>query len=291
MKCFYHKADLDGKCSAAIVKHSHPECEMIGINYGDEFPWDTIQPSQVVYMVDFSLQPFSDMIRLNEMCKFHWIDHHKTAIANASACDFEPSGGFMLSTEFAACELTWRYCHNDGYTSVEIPHAVHLLGRYDVWDHQDPSVLPFQYGMRAIADTRPEHQTLWEVFFSKTPDEKDFVRKVIEMGRIILAYETLQNAMICKAESFDTELNGLPAICINRGMVNSSIFDSVYDPEKHKIMISFSRSKSVLGKWKVSLRSTNSDVDCGDIAALFGGGGHKGSAGFVCNVLPFPIES
>lgn len=27
--CFYHKADLDGVCSAAIVKHFVPECEQL----------------------------------------------------------------------------------------------------------------------------------------------------------------------------------------------------------------------------------------------------------------------
>ena len=42
--CFYHKADLDGVCSAAIVKHFVPECELYGIDYGDEYPWDLVRP-------------------------------------------------------------------------------------------------------------------------------------------------------------------------------------------------------------------------------------------------------
>ena len=68
MKAFYHSADLDGHCSGAIVKYAHPECELIGINYGDKFPWESIGQDETVYMVDFSLQPFSDMIRLNKAC-------------------------------------------------------------------------------------------------------------------------------------------------------------------------------------------------------------------------------
>ena len=77
MKCFYHSADLDGHCSAAIVKAVCPECELIGINYGDAFPWDLfveaeerksgsiILPAkepETVYMVDFCLQPFTDVV-------------------------------------------------------------------------------------------------------------------------------------------------------------------------------------------------------------------------------------
>ena len=36
MKCFYHRIDFDGVCSAAIVKAKYPECELIGIDYGDD---------------------------------------------------------------------------------------------------------------------------------------------------------------------------------------------------------------------------------------------------------------
>jgi nanoRNase/pAp phosphatase (c-di-AMP/oligoRNAs hydrolase) len=39
----------------------------------------------------------------------------------------------------------------------------------------------------------------------------------------------------------------------------------------------------------VSLYSTRDDIDCGAIAKTYGGGGHKGAAGFQCDTLPFPI--
>ena len=78
MKCFYHSTDLDGHCSGAIVKYRYPECEMIGINYGQEFPWDSIQPDEQVFMVDFTLQPFEGMERLNNLCNLHWIDRSTT---------------------------------------------------------------------------------------------------------------------------------------------------------------------------------------------------------------------
>ena len=54
MKCFYHSSDLDGHCSGAIVKARFPECEMIGINYGQPFPWGDIEEGEIVYMVDSS---------------------------------------------------------------------------------------------------------------------------------------------------------------------------------------------------------------------------------------------
>jgi len=142
MKCFYHSADLDGKCSGAIVR-SMWECELIGINYGDAFPWDSIEPGETVVMVDFCLQPFSEMVRLNELAELVWIDHHVSAIREAEACGFEARLAQVLEVGRAGCELAWEH-----YVGTEVPKAVRLLGRYDVWDHADPEVWPFTYGMR-----------------------------------------------------------------------------------------------------------------------------------------------
>ena len=101
------------------------------------------------------------------------------------------------------------------------------------------------------------------------------------------------------------------AIAVNLGHTNSKVFDSVWRKgcgcgqsrftamidengrcrvcemlvEPYDLMIAFCRRKDKL--WNVSLYSTKTDVDCGAIAKSFGGGGHKGAAGFQCAELPF----
>jgi hypothetical protein len=104
----------------------------------------------------------------------------------------------------------------------------------------------------------------------------------------------------------------LKAIAINLGHTNSKVFDSVWAKdcprcialeseegdheecevchgtgsiEPYDLMILFVRRKDNL--WNVSLYSTKDDIDCGAIAKSFGGGGHKGAAGFQCDELPF----
>lgn len=42
--CFYHKADLDGVCSGAIVKHFVPDVELYGFDYGEEFDFYAASP-------------------------------------------------------------------------------------------------------------------------------------------------------------------------------------------------------------------------------------------------------
>lgn len=279
MKCFYHSADLDGHCSGAIVKRVFDDCEMIGINYGQPFPWEKIESDETVFMVDFSLQPFTDMIKLRDMCHLTWVDHHETAISEARKHNFIVDG--KLAIGIAGCELTWRYLH----PKEPVPRAVYLLGRYDVWDHDDEDTLPFQYGMREFENTYPDNTEFWSGVF-----EHEYLwEKIADTGRIILHYEDAQNKKFCKAYAFETELNGLKGICANRGFTNSKVFDSVYNPQKHHMMITFCRLKPPAGKWTVSMYSTRDDVNCGEIAKSFGGGGHKGAAGFQCDQLPFNI--
>lgn len=274
MKCFYHKADMDGRCSGAIVKMKYPDCEMIGINYGDDFDWDSIEKDEVVYMVDFSLQPFGDMRRLNNFAKLHWIDHHKTSLEEAYTSGFLASGGQSTAVGLAGCELTWRYFGGKG-----IPRFVFLLGRYDVWDHANhPGSLEFQYGLRNRGECLPE-DPIWPELF-----DVELVQQIINEGSLLLGYEKKQNAAYVRACAFETTLDGLNLIACNKGLANSLLFESVYDPAKHDAMCVFVRRN---GQWKVSLYTTKSEIDVSAICKVRGGGGHKGAAGFQCDELPF----
>lgn len=295
--CFYHSADLDGHCSGAIVKYRYPEAVIHPINYGDEFPWDSIHPDEQVFMVDFTLQPFDQMERLNKLCRLTWIDHHKTEVEEAYNRGFIANEGQLIEVGVAACELTFE--HVVGLKRNTIPLAVKLLGRYDVWDHSDERTLPFQYGFRMFPDTRPENQDLWKPLLDGNTQSGFDIEEVIKYGKLILSYEEQQNAKFCKAYAFETKLlagEGFDAptweyraIAANRGFTNSKLFDSIYDPEKYDLMITFCLLKPPAHKWTVSLYSTNDSVDCGAIARCFGGGGHKGAAGFQCETLPFDI--
>ena len=289
MKCFYHSADLDGHCSGAIFKHIFPECETIGINYGQDFPWDKIGDGEAVAMVDFTLQPFEQMERLDKMCHLIWIDHHKTEIQEARNRGVNIQG--IQRIGIGACALVWEWVKGQDLVHGQMPEAIRLLAEYDVWNHSDPRTLPFQYGFRMNDDTRPDNLDLWRQFICTTPHERlvanGLIAKTVEIGNVILSYENAQNEKFCRAYAFDTELNGNKAIACNRGFTNSKVFESVWNPDQYDLMITFCRLKPPAHKWTVSLYSTKPEIDCGVIARKFGGGGHKGAAGFQCDQLPF----
>lgn len=282
MKAFYHSADLDGHCSGAVVKMKHPECEMIGINYGDVFPWDDIQDGETVYMVDFSLQPFNpNMVILNKKCDLVWIDHHISAIDEFGKT--MPKGNIrgFRKDGIGACQLTYEYLFAE-----KAPDAVRLLAEYDVWNHKDPKTLPFQFGMR-LYDTFPnDPKTVewWKClmgFGNLNPMDQ-----IIGEGSVVLDYLANDNKKYAQACSFEIEWKGLFFIAINRMLTNSQMFDSVYDPLTHDAMLTFGFRK---GKWTISMYSMKENVDVSVIAKEMGGGGHKGASGFQCKELPFEL--
>lgn len=321
--CFYHKSDLDGVCSAAIVKHFVPDCELYGMEYGDEFPWHlvgcsaperdgkplgdwkSLEPRQV-FMVDFSLKP-DEMKRLSEISDLCWCDHHKSAIEGFGKW---PYG--LQDTGHAACELTWAWFSRketgteaDGwglmtFDFASIPEAVSLLGRYDAWKKDDPEweskILPFQYGCRAIEGIYDPTDGHWTDLLLTGQNDKSMelstLIKIRGVGLGILKYLAIERTEQAKRGAFEAVIFppgvskptedpsytlGFSAICMNTSSIGSASFDSVWDPEKHDVMVMFVQLKS--GKWRHGIYSTKPDVDCSVIAKAFGGGGHKGAAG------------
>ena len=266
MKCFYHKSDLDGHCSGAIVKKFHPECEMIGVDYKDSIHDFELVKGEKVFIVDFSFN-MEEMKFLSGHTELHWIDHHKSKIEDAHAVGFLASGGQSLEIGIAGCELTWEYL-----TDSKMPQSVRLLGRYDVWDLKDSKVLPFQYGMREHENTLPD-SPIWAALLA----DNNQVDEITGRGAVILAYQDKQNAMYAKGMSYEAKFEGLRAIVMNKAYTNSKAFDAVYDPAKHDIMVLFGVKPK---EYKYTLFCDKPEIDVSEIAKKYGGGGHKGAAGF-----------
>lgn len=282
MKCFYHSADNDGACSAAIVKYKYPDCQLIGFNYSDKFPFDEIEPNEKVYMVDVSLHG-KEMLKLYEMLRdnFIWIDHHKSKIDEISEKQVKNTNknlnelikGIRQNGK-AGCELTWEYI----FPNDKMPEIIRLLGRYDVWDLTE-NVLEFQYGFR-INNTNPNNQNLWSNYFNNN----ELVYIDIDRGKTILSYIKQENERYC-SNAFEIEFDGYKAIVVNRANANSQLFESIWDNTKYDIMITFSMGKK--RNWNCSFYTDKEGIDVSKIAVKYGGGGHIGAAGCTFTELPF----
>jgi len=284
MKIFYHSADPDGWCSAAIIKNEYPTAELYGINYGESFPWDQIDKQEEVWMADFCLQPFSEMVTLSNSCKrLVWIDHHISALKAYKESGIKIDG--IQQDGRGACQWVWQYIYRDPLDKP-IPLAVNLIASYDVWDHSDPRTVPFVYGIRSFADTSPHNHLLWNtILYFEDSKIKRKIQSIIDKGHVILEYLHSENSEYVKSYSFETEINGYRVLATNRGMIGKKVFESVWDDNKYDIACTFCRLPSK--KWSVSLYSDKPDIDVSEIAKKYGGGGHAGASGFVTDKLPF----
>lgn len=271
MKCFYHN-DMDGFCAGAIVyKAFDGEGDYRMINYNKPFPFDEIEPSETIIIVDFSLETEGDFKRLLQITQdIIWIDHHKTAIEKHKNLEGKING--IRLDGISGCELTWQYFFPNSLT----PKVVRLLGDYDIWAFKyGDDTKRLQAGIR-LFNTKPNAPE-WIKWLDPNYDPLE----EIKVGEIALRYKDNYYASLIESWAFYTTFEGYKVIACNAGSVSSQLFDSVEGD--YDIMMPFVFDGK---KWSISLY-TKRDIDVSEIAKKYGGGGHKQAAGFQCDILPF----
>ena len=132
-------------------------------------------------------------------------------------------------------------------------------------------------------DTNP-NALLWHNLFKSNENE---IEGIVKNGILIMEYEKLQAKDYLDKYAFSTKIKNYNALVVNKGKVNSLFFNSHFDPNLHDLMCSFIMSPNQ--SWYVSFYSPT--IDCSELAKSFGGGGHKGAAGYSSTTLPFSLPS
>lgn len=272
MICYYHN-DLDGRCAAAIVLNRYPDCRMREIDYKEDPDFSKeIGIEETVYIVDFSFKPEKMKALLAHKRKdIHWIDHHKTAI--------DYNYNVMGSRDFSepgksGCELTWEYLH----PTEPVLEAIKLIGDRDTWAWKYGSRTKlFTAGMLA-KDTRPESNLMQKL----VSDRLFLIEEVIGIGDVVISQKEKYATACRKSLGYKTVFEGHSVYVVNLPFASSESFGEFYE-------LYLCASVSWDGdQWTVSLRVKNTEnIDVSEIAKKYGGGGHKGAAGFNCKELPF----
>lgn len=296
--------------------------DFIGYNYGQPLPDLSAYDKIIMCDISFKeegLTKIFDKLLIGKQ-QFIWIDHHISAIKEMDTflekINYSREPGREVTnieglqdTKFAACELTWKYF----FPNEAMPEIVRLLGRYDCFGHkgtdEELKVLEFQYGAReAITDYQSAYNHL-------TDEVNDFkhAKTVVDVlranGASIYRYLCTDAKQIYK-NGFEIELylEGLLSpydigalrryikrttryvdtfetykfICINKERFNPINFGIDYHKEGYDGVACF-HYDAFFKQWRFSLYNDNGKVNCSLIAQQFGGGGHKGAAGFTCD--------
>lgn len=185
------------------------------------------------------------------------------------------------------------------------PEIVRLLGLYDSFRHkgtdEETKVLEFQYGARqCISNYEEAYNHLIDEGMNYRNPEINTLNIILEKGKSIYKYlcteakQTYKNGFKITLQSNAVNGTKLPDktgvvnykfICINKERFNPINFGIDYHKDSYDGAACFHYD----GKdWCFSLYNDNGEVDCSAIAKQYGGGGHKGAAGFrVSNIKEF----
>lgn len=289
MKCFYHN-DLDGRCAGAVVAQftkNYNKEDYFEVDYVKPLPLDKIQEGETVYFVDYSFKKDTvwqlDRIISNN-CNVVWIDHHTSSINLENEIVYLSAIEGIRQDKISGAALTYMYFNN--CTFENIPYYIQLVSDYDCWIYKyDPDTTFFKIGMETF-----EYDALddiWKKLYCDMIQNKNdiynnsWINQTINKGKIIKSYIDRDNKQYYNQYAYETEIEGYKCIVVNR-KTNSWIFGENYNKYPLVMVWAFNGEK-----YSYSIFSGNKDVDCSKIAEKFGGGGHKGAAGFSSNEMLF----
>lgn len=281
-KIFCHR-DADGYCAGAIALRANPGATLQSMQYNEDIDIDAIDEGEDVYILDFTLQKpgvFEEVLK--KTTNVVWIDHHKSSIGKFDDLVEKYEFTKILDTDHAGCYLTWYYFH----PAVPPLFSVLLIEDMDLWrfDYGDDT-REFINGLDGHEKDPVKNPELWQKLLSRnTSDMLEIIDELQAEGRVIIKYNTNMYKQLITYQSFTREWEGYNCIILNRGMVNSDVFQSVWGDYDIYIVYVYT------GKdYLVSLYSDypNTGIDVSGLAKEHGGGGHPGAAGFTAHENPF----
>jgi len=260
----YHDNCPDGFGGAwAAKKKFGKRADYIGVQHQLQPPLGL--DDKDVYIIDFSYPEEITNKLLSETKSLTLIDHHITAKKIT-----ESAPKHLFDNDHSGAILAWKYFFPDEDAPLFLKYVEDLdLWKFDIDRAED---------FLAFSATVPFNFDRWDSMIEEFEDEKKR-NAHLDRGRNLLEYQNrLIEGMLEGGEK--VTLDGHSALAVNSPVLPSQIGNAIvklgYD-----IGIIWVHSSDVT---KVSLRSgKDKDVNVGEIAKKYGGGGHKSAAGFKLN--------
>jgi uncharacterized protein len=266
----YHNNCPDGFGSAlaAYLKFGD-RSEYIGVKHQEDPP--AMEPGSEVYILDFSYpRPVMESL-LAQHTKVITLDHHKTAQEALLGLR-----GALFDMHRSGAMISWEYFHPDR----EIPDLFRYIQDRDLWNWKLANTKEVTAGLQLL----PQEFDRWidlltpEGLARLQQDGTTLVRYQTKEIKGMLKHVYLDNLPPHQAPTGEWITGKLvPTInCSNYDIVSELCHTMLEEYPDDPVVASWLRGKSNIS---YSLRS-QPDFDCSVIAKLYGGGGHKNSAGF-----------
>jgi len=254
----FHGACPDGFGAAwAVWKKIGNQAQYLPGFYNKPYP--KLPADSRVLIVDYSFASRQDAIAFhNSVYEVQLVDHHQTAmdmLGDLPWCKFD--------MDHSGAYLAWEHMHDE-----EPPELIKYVEDRDLWRFQ----LPYSREVAAALGSYPRDFVVWE-----SVSEMGMEKMKLD-GGTILRFQSQKVSEICE-NAFWKEIDGYRVPVVNTSVLTSEVGDRLCqtNPTVPFAGYFFVRSD---GKTQWGLRSPGR-TDVSIIAKKFGGGGHKGAAGFV----------
>lgn len=277
----YHANCWDGFCAAWVArKVLGGEAEYLPVHYGTEPPDVS---GRAVYIVDFSYKRPAMRRIMSQAMKVVVLDHHKMAEAELAGIVDEftmrpdlianPPGSELPVVHFdmnkSGGRLAWEYFCTDplsSWANIPVPWLVDYTEDRDLWRW----VLPCSREINAALRSYPLDFEEWDRLSRVNP-----IAALAPEGRAILRREQ-QIVEDHVRHAREIEMAGHRILAVNATVLFSDVAGELAKDRPFGACY-FDRAD---GKRQWSLRSRDGGVDVSEVAAKFGGGGHRNAAGY-----------
>lgn len=253
----YHNHCSDGNGAAWAFHKKYPDATFYAATHGN-VPPDIV--GKEVYIVDFSY-PREVMLEIyNAATSVVLLDHHKSAAEDLAGLDF-----CHFDMKRSGAGMAWDYCFSD----QPRPWFIDYTEDKDLWNWK----LDYSREINCNLQSRPlTFETLYELE-KIIPETQDFDNFIFE-GEAILRFQRNMVSTVAK-NAREVEILGHKVLMSNSPVLASEIA-SFLSIDRPFGVVWFENEN---GEKIYSFRSKEGGEDVSKIAARFGGGGHKYSAG------------
>lgn len=285
--CIYHANCSDGFGAAwAVFERWQYAVEYFPASYGDAPP-DVA--GKRVLVVDFSYKrPVLDEMSASAH-SIVILDHHKTAEKDLAGFNHVVGGSADVAnrifarvagarqnvlTDFdieqSGAVLAWKFCH----PGREVPLMLRYVEDRDLWRFQLEESRAINAAIASVPQTFDDWGTTRELWFF----EGDVPRGLVQVGTAILRQRDKDIGALLDASLRRMTIGGVEVPTANVPFMWASDAGNILAEGNPFAATYFDRSD---GTRQFSLRSSPGGLDVSEVAARYGGGGHRNAAGFV----------
>ena len=266
----FHDADQDGYCAANIVynarKSPKTSVELVSTSSNIVNP---IIPEDVcgIYFVDLCPSLSYTQTLLDQGVEVCIIDHHKSSVDTLEGFEHEYLTK-VLDVNSSACMLAWNHFNE----KQPVPWVVAKIHEWDKWEHADPQVIPFHYGLDCLDHNEKK---LWKQLLKGDPA---VCTEVMRMGHIAGTYYVRMLNKTVSDYSTPVSIGGNVVLLCSGKFHNSYEFAGSFNPTRHDAIGWWYYDPSFSGDIVLSVKTDKEGVDCLEILKEYNPVGGKLSA-------------